>query len=111
MRVCESIKRENRSGFRKSLKGPSFRVESKVFEIEVEEKKDIMQAIIVEMKRGISCWVKLGLESLGFLLESLTQCNKEVKVGRWERGWKENWRSYFLVRDENWGGRGGAFFG
>ena len=77
-----------------------------MFEIEVEEKKDIMQAIIVEMKRGISCWVKLGLESLGFLLESLTQCNKEVKVGRWERGWKENGRSYSLVQDEN---RGGCF--
>lgn len=104
MRVCESIKRENRSGFRKSLKGPSFRVESKVFEIKVEEKKGIMQAIIVERKKGIFFWVKLEPESLGFLLESLNQSNIEVKTGRWERDWKENGRSYSLVRDENKGG-------
>ncbi|KAL6327149.1 hypothetical protein AAG906_015188 [Vitis piasezkii] len=78
--------RENHLRFRKSSKGRSFRVGSKVFEIEVEKKKGRMQAII------------LGPESLEFLLESLTQCNKEVKAGRWERGWKENGRSYSLRR-------------
>ena len=79
-------------------------MKSKVFEIEVEEKKGKLQAIIVKRKRGISFWVRLGPASLGFFLESLIQCIKEVKAGRWERGWKENERSYSLVRDENKGG-------
>ncbi|RVX09587.1 hypothetical protein CK203_012346 [Vitis vinifera] len=94
--VSECKERENRSGIRKSLKGCSFGVKSKVFEIEVEEKKGKLQAIIVKRKRGISFWVRLGPASLGFFLESLIQCIKEVKAGRWERGWKENERSYSL---------------
>lgn len=65
LHVNERVEREYRSGFRKSLKGRSFRVESKVFEIEVDEKKGRLQAIIMERKRGISLWVKLGQESLG----------------------------------------------
>ena len=104
MRVSEREERENRLELQKSSKGRSFRLESKVFEIEVEEKKCIMQAIIVERKKGIFFWVKLEPESLGFLLESLNQSNIEVKTGRWERDWKENGRSYSLVRDENKGG-------
>ena len=79
-----------------------------MFEIKVEEKKGRPQATLVERKRGISSWVRLGLTSLGIFLESLNQCIKEVKAGRWERGWKENGRSYSLVRDEN---RGVAFSG
>ena len=78
MHVNECVERVYRSGFWKSSKGRSFEVESKMFEIEVEEKKGILQAIIVERKRGISSWVKLGLESLGFFLENLTQCIKKV---------------------------------
>ena len=54
LHVNERVEREYRSGFRKSLKGRSVRVESKVFEIEVEERNGRPQAIIVERKRGIS---------------------------------------------------------
>ena len=61
-----------------------------MFEIEVEERNGRPQAIIVERKRGISSWVWLGPVSLGIFLESLNQCIKEEKVGKWERGWKEN---------------------
>ena len=46
-------------------------MESKSFEVEVEEKKGKLQAIIVERKIGISSWVKLGPESLGFFLDCL----------------------------------------
>ena len=77
-----------------------------MFEIEVEERNGRPQAIIVERKRGISSWVRLGPVSLGIFLESLNQCIKEEKAGKWERGWKENGRSYSLVRDEN---RAGCF--
>ena len=44
--------------------------------------------------------------SLGLFLESLNQCIKDEEEGKWERGWKENGRSYSLVRDVN---RAGCF--
>ncbi|RVW15394.1 hypothetical protein CK203_082653 [Vitis vinifera] len=49
---CEE--REHRSEKQRRLKGRRFGVESKVFEIEVEERNGRPQAIIVERKRGIS---------------------------------------------------------
>ena len=64
-------------------------MESKVFEIEVEEKKGRPQATLVERKRGISSWVRLGPTSLGIFLESLNQCIKEVKAGRWKGDGRE----------------------
>lgn len=82
-------------------------MESKTFEIEVQDKKGKLQAIIVERKRRISSWVKLGPKSLGFFLECLLLCIKDTRTGKWERRWKENGRSY-SVRDEN---KGGAFSG
>ena len=78
-------------------------MESKTFEIEVQDKKGKLQAIIVERKRRISSWVKLGPKSLGFFLECLLLCIKDTRTGKWERRWKENGRSYSLVRDENKG--------
>ena len=51
MHVSECVERVYRSGFWKSSKGRSFGVESKMFEIEVEEKKGILQTIIVERKK------------------------------------------------------------
>ncbi|RVW74227.1 putative ribonuclease H protein [Vitis vinifera] len=72
----------------------SFVVESKVFEIDAEEKKGKIQVAIWEKKKGISSWVRLGSASLGFLLESLDHCIKNGKGGKWEREWKESGRSY-----------------
>ena len=66
------------------MKGSSFGVESKTFEVEVEEKKGKLQATIVGRKRGISLWVKLGPESLGLFLECLLLCIKETRAGKWE---------------------------
>ena len=53
---CESVgdERENRVENRRRRKGSRIGVESKVFKIEVEERKGKPQAIIVERKRGIS---------------------------------------------------------
>ena len=79
----------------------SFVVESKTFEIDAEEKRGKIQVAIWEKKKGISSWVRLGSASLGFLLESLDHCIKDGKGGKWDRDWKENGRSYSLVRNEN----------
>ena len=76
-------------------------MESKVFEIDAEEKKGKIQVAIWEKKKGISSWVRLGSASLGFLLESLDHCIKNGKGGKWEREWKESGRSYSLLRNEN----------
>ncbi|KAL6338279.1 hypothetical protein AAG906_018550 [Vitis piasezkii] len=87
--------------FYRRRKEGSFGVESKTFKIGVEEKKGKTQVIIVESKGGVSSWVRLGPMSVEVFLDSLNQCIKEEKNGKWERGWKENRRTYSLVRDEN----------
>ena len=107
-RESEGIEGDVLSGSRKSLRKSSFGVESKTFEVEVEEKKGKLQAMIVERKRGISSWIKLGPESLGLFVECLVLCIKDTRTGKWERKWKEKGRAYSLVCDEN---KGGASFG
>ena len=79
LRLSESVEGVVHSGSRKGR----FSVELKTFEIEVEEKKG-KQATIVERKRGISSWIRLGLESLGLFLEGLVHCSKDTSVGKWE---------------------------
>ncbi|RVX23154.1 hypothetical protein CK203_000908 [Vitis vinifera] len=52
------------------------------FEIEVEKKKGKVQATIVERKRGVSSWIKLGPESLGIFIECLESQKDEVMPSR-----------------------------
>ena len=101
LRASEGVEGDVLSGSRKSLRKSSFGVESKTFEVEVEEKKGKLQATIVERKRGISSWIKLRLESLGLFVECLVLCIKDTRIGKWERKWKEKGRANSLVRDEN----------
>lgn len=83
-------------------------MESKSFEVEVEEKKGKLQATIVERKKGISSWIRLGPMSLGLFFDCLVLCIKDMRTGKWVRKWEENGRAYSLVRDQNKGG-GGVF--
>ena len=77
-----------------------------MFEIVLEERKGKLQVIIMEKKRGISSWVRLRLESLGFFVEGLNHCIKDKKEGKWGSGWKEKGRLYSLMRGTN---RAGGF--
>ena len=43
---------------------------------------------------------------MGLFIEGLTQCMRDEKEGRWEKGWKEKGRNYSLVREVN---RAGSF--
>ena len=104
LHASEGVEGNVLSGTWKSLRKSSFGVESKTFEVKVEEKKGKLQATIVERKRGISSWIKLRLESLGLFVECLVLCIKDTRIGKWERKWKEKGRAYSLVRDENKGG-------
>ena len=105
MNLCasEGVISNVHSESRKSLKKSSFTVESKTFEINVE-KKGKVQATIVERKRGVSSWIKLGSESLGIFMECLVFCIKDMRTRKWERNWMEKGRFHSLVCDENKGG-------
>ena len=102
-RACESDSDEGESQAenRRKRKGSSFWVGSKVFEVGVEERKGKSHVFIVESKRGVSSWVRLGPANVGLFLEGLYQCIKDGKEGKWEKGWKEKGRSYSLVHDAN----------
>ena len=102
--LSESVEGVVLSGPQNSSRKGRFSVESKTFEIEVEEKKGKMQAMIVERKRGISSWIRMGPESLGLFLEGLVHYSEDMSVGKWGRNWKENGRAYSMVRDGNKGG-------
>ena len=102
----ETVEGESHARLGKNVRKGVFGVESKTFEVEVEERRGRLQATIVERKGGISSWVKLGPVSIGIVLECLTQCIEDVRMGRWVREWKENGREYSLSRDYN---RGGCF--
>ena len=84
----------------------SFTVESKTFELALEDRKGKCQVRVVEKKRGVSTWVRLGLDSLGLFKEGLIHCIRDEKEGRWEKEWKERGKLYTLARGFN---RAGAF--
>ena len=84
LRLSESVEGVVLLGSWNSSRKGRFSVESKTFEIEVEEKKGKLQTTIVERKRGISSWIRLGPESLGLFLEGLVHCSKDTSVGKCE---------------------------
>ena len=81
-------------------------MESKVFELALIERRGKPQIFIEESKGRVSSWVRVGVESLGFLMEGLNHCIMDEKEDRWEREWKEQGKSYSLLRSLN---RAGCF--
>ncbi|RVW60695.1 hypothetical protein CK203_053054 [Vitis vinifera] len=63
-------------------------VESKAFELEMVEKGGTTLTIM-ESKKGVSSWVRMGLNSVGLLMEGLQQCIEDRRDGIWEKRWKE----------------------
>ncbi|RVW77394.1 hypothetical protein CK203_048081 [Vitis vinifera] len=89
-RSCKRRRRRGKPGGEsREEEGSRFVVESKVFEVEAEERNGKSHAIISESKGGLVSWVRLGLASVGLFIEGLIQCTKDGKDGRWEKGWKE----------------------
>ena len=84
----------------------SFTVESKTFELALDGRKGRRQILIVEKKRGVSTWVRLGLESLGLFKEGLIHCIRDDEEGRCEKEWRERGKRFTLVRGFN---RAGGF--
>ena len=69
----------------KIVKRGGFGVESKRFEVEMEERRGRLHATIVERKGGISSWVRLGSVSLGIVFECLNLSIEDGRMGRWVR--------------------------
>ncbi|RVW66412.1 hypothetical protein CK203_066326 [Vitis vinifera] len=105
-RACEEGKRrdyagegdEDKEGSRRRRRGSRFAVESKVFELELLERRGKPQIFIEESKGGVSSWIRMGVESLGFLMEGLNHCIRDEKEDRWVKEWKEQGRSFSLLR-------------
>ena len=103
--VSEPAGGENvsRAENRRKRKTRSFGVESKSFELEMEERRGKTLITITESKKGVSSWVRMGMFSVGLFMEGLHQCIEDVNEGRWEKGWKEKGRNFSLVRITNRG--------
>ncbi|RVW27454.1 hypothetical protein CK203_094368 [Vitis vinifera] len=86
----------SRAENRRKRKTRSFGVESKSFELEMEERRGKTLITITESKKGVSSWVRMGMFSVGLFMEGLHQCIEDVNEGRWEKGWKEKGRNFSL---------------
>ena len=84
----------------------SFTVESKTFELALDGRKGSRQILIVEKKRGVSTWIRLGLESLGLFKKGLIHCIRDESEGRWEMEWRDRGKRFTLARGSN---RAGGF--
>ncbi|RVW99876.1 LINE-1 reverse transcriptase-like [Vitis vinifera] len=80
-------------------------IESKTFEVSIEEIKGKLKGIIVERSRGFSSWIRFGVSSLRKLLECFEECCREEKKGRLVKVWEEEGRKFQLERRVNGAGR------
>nr|CAN79711.1 hypothetical protein VITISV_009623 [Vitis vinifera] len=80
-------------------------IESKTFEVSIEEVKGKLKGIIVERSRGFSSWIRFGVSSLRKLLEGFEECCREEKKGRLVKVWEEEGRKFRLERRVNGAGR------
>ena len=87
-----------------------FVIESKSFEVSVEEVRGKLKGTIVERSRGLSSWIWFGDLSLRNLLEGFEECCREEKEGRLVKVWEEERRKFRLDRHVNGVGRFVLFF-
>ncbi|RVX11694.1 putative ribonuclease H protein [Vitis vinifera] len=80
-------------------------IESKTFEVSIEEIKGKLKGIIVERSRGFSSWIRFGASGLRKLLECFEECCREEKKGRLVKVWEEEGRKFRLERRVNGAGR------
>ncbi|RVW26082.1 hypothetical protein CK203_112550 [Vitis vinifera] len=82
-----------------------FAVESKTFEISIEETRGKLRGIILERSKGLSSWIKFGEKSLSSLLEGVEEWCREESSSRSLRAWEEGGRKYRLECRSNAAGR------
>ncbi|RVW34955.1 hypothetical protein CK203_098268 [Vitis vinifera] len=82
-----------------------FVVESKLFEIVVEESGGELKGCIWERSRGFDSWIRFGEASLCCLLEGVETCCREVDDQRWAIEWLEGNKKFRMERRLNKAGR------
>ncbi|RVW80659.1 hypothetical protein CK203_044359 [Vitis vinifera] len=93
-------------GGRSSEGGKSwFAVESKTFEITIEETRGKLRGVILERSKGFSSWIKFGAKSLSSLLEGVEEWCRDESSSRSLRAWEEGGRKYRLECRSNIAGR------
>ena len=80
-------------------------VESKSFEISVEDVGGKLKGYIWERSKGISSWIRFGEVSLHCLLDVVEACCREIDIRSWVLGWEERGRKYRLEHCSNEAGR------
>ncbi|RVW31228.1 hypothetical protein CK203_082860 [Vitis vinifera] len=76
-------------------------MESKSFEISVEDVGGKLRGIILERCKGLSLWIRFGKSSLRCLLEGVEVCYREESFEREVRSWEEEGRKFRLERHTN----------
>ncbi|RVW61483.1 hypothetical protein CK203_031997 [Vitis vinifera] len=87
VREIDSDGKMHRCGEQTETETNSFGVESKAFELEMVEKGGTTLTI-TESKKGVSSWVRMGLNNVGLLMEGLQQCIEDRRDGNWEKRWE-----------------------
>ena len=82
-----------------------FVVESKLFEIVVEDSGGKLKGCIWERSRGFVSWIRFREASLHCLLEGVETCCREVDDQRWAIEWLEGNRKFRMERRLNKAGR------
>ena len=78
-----------------------FVVESKWFEIEIEESGGSLKGCIWERSRAFESWIRFGEASLRCLLEGVETCCREVDDQRWAIEWLEGNRKFRMEQRLN----------
>ncbi|WKA06293.1 hypothetical protein VitviT2T_024196 [Vitis vinifera] len=82
-----------------------FAVESKYFEILIDEVGGKLRGCIWERSKGITSWIRFGDFSLCRLLEGIEFCCRGREDRGWSIVWEEKGRKYNLERRSNGAGR------
>ena len=82
-----------------------FIVESKSFELLVEDEGGKLRGCIWERCRGVFSWIRFGEASLRCLLDGVEACCRENGNRRWFLDWEEGRRKYKLECRSNEVGR------
>ena len=82
-----------------------FAMESKTFEISIEEVRGKQRGIILEMSKGFSSWIKFGEKSLSYLLEGVEDWCRGESSSRCLKVWEERGRKFRLECHSNEAGR------
>ncbi|RVX08206.1 hypothetical protein CK203_017772 [Vitis vinifera] len=82
-----------------------FTVESKAYELVIDEVGGKLRGCIWERCKGLSSWIRFGDASLSSLLVGVESCCRDRDDSNWSLAWEEEGRKYRLERRTNEAGR------